>query len=74
MLHEDLVVSTAFPRNAHLMPVLSSVANALSAYYRCFNPMDNGQVELSTIWQLAAAHHRRVCFTRNRSPALPLPR
>ncbi|ORA40556.1 citrate (Si)-synthase, partial [Mycolicibacterium celeriflavum] len=43
-----------FPRNAHPMPVLSSVVNALSAYYQdALDPMDNGQVELSTIRLLA---------------------
>ncbi|MEQ0574154.1 citrate/2-methylcitrate synthase [Mycobacterium tuberculosis] len=36
------------------MPVLSSVVNALSAYYQdALDPMDNGQVELSTIRLLA---------------------
>ena len=34
MLHEDLKrFYDGFPRNAHPMPVLSSVVNALSAYY-----------------------------------------
>ena len=55
MLHEDLKrFFDGFPRNAHPMPVLSSVVNALSAYYPdSLDPMDNGQVELSTIRLLA---------------------
>lgn len=55
MLHEDLKrFFDGFPRNAHPMPVLSSVVNALSAYYPdALDPMDNGQVELSTIRLLA---------------------
>src|SRR5579875_3651476 len=55
MLHEDLKrFYDGFPRNAHPMPVLSSVANALSAYYQdSLDPMDNDQVELSTIRLLA---------------------
>lgn len=55
MLHEDLKrFFDGFPRNAHPMPVLSSVVNALSAYYQdALDPMDNGQVELSTIRLLA---------------------
>ena len=55
MLHEDLKrFYDGFPRNAHPMPVLSSVVNALSAYYpEALDPMDNGQVELSTIRLLA---------------------
>lgn len=55
MLHEDLKrFYDGFPRNAHPMPVLSSVVNALSAYYQdALDPMDNGQVELSTIRLLA---------------------
>ena len=43
-----------FPRNAHPMPVLSSAANALSAYYQdSLDPFDDAQVELSTIRLLA---------------------
>ena len=43
-----------FPRNAHPMPVLSSAVNALSAYYQdSLDPLDNKQVELSTIRLLA---------------------
>ncbi len=55
MLHEDLKrFYDGFPRNAHPMPVLSSVVNALSAYYQdSLDPMDNDQVELSTIRLLA---------------------
>ncbi|KAA8963426.1 citrate synthase [Mycobacterium sp.] len=55
MLHEDLKrFFDGFPRNAHPMPVLSSVVNALSAYYPdSLDPVDNGQVELSTIRLLA---------------------
>ncbi len=55
MLHEDLKrFFDGFPRNAHPMPVLSSAANALSAYYQdSLDPMDNEQVELSTIRLLA---------------------
>jgi citrate synthase len=55
MLHEDLKrFYDGFPRNAHPMPVLSSVVNALSAYYPdSLDPMDNGQVEQSTIRLLA---------------------
>src|SRR6201991_131035 len=55
MLHEDLKrFFDGFPRNAHPMPVLSSVVNALSAYYQdALNPMDAEQVELSTIRLLA---------------------
>lgn len=51
MLHEDLKrFFDGFPRNAHPMPVLSSVVNALSAYYQdSLDPSDNDQVELSTI-------------------------
>ncbi|HEU0191612.1 MAG TPA: citrate synthase [Mycobacterium sp.] len=51
MLHEDLKrFFDGFPRNAHPMPVLSSVVNALSAYYQdSLDPADNDQVELSTI-------------------------
>jgi citrate synthase len=55
MLHEDLKrFYDGFPRNAHPMPVLSSVVNALSAYYPdSLDPPDNAQVELSTIRLLA---------------------
>jgi citrate synthase len=55
MLHEDLKrFFDGFPRNAHPMPVLSSVVNALSAYYQdALDPMDSEQVELSTIRLLA---------------------
>jgi citrate synthase len=55
MLHEDLKrFFEGFPRNAHPMPVLSSVVNALSAYYPdSLDPMDNAQVELSAIRLLA---------------------
>lgn len=55
MLHEDLKrFFDGFPRNAHPMPVLSSAANALSAYYPdSLDPMDKEQVELSTIRLLA---------------------
>ena len=51
MLHEDLKrFFDGFPRNAHPMPVLSSVVNALSAYYQdSLDPSDGDQVELSTI-------------------------
>jgi citrate synthase len=55
MLHEDLKrFYDGFPRNAHPMPVLSSVVNALSAYYPdSLDPTDNDQVEVSTIRLLA---------------------
>jgi citrate synthase len=55
MLHEDLKrFFDGFPRNAHPMPVLSSAANALSAYYQdSLDPLDKAQVELSTIRLLA---------------------
>ncbi len=55
LLHEDLKrFFDGFPRNAHPMPVLSSAANALSAYYQdSLDPFDPEQVELSTIRLLA---------------------
>ncbi len=55
LLHEDLKrFFDGFPRNAHPMPVLSSAVNALSAYYQdSLDPLDNKQVELSTIRLLA---------------------
>ncbi len=55
LLHEDLKrFFDGFPRNAHPMPVLSSAANALSAYYQdSLDPLDKEQVELSTIRLLA---------------------
>jgi citrate synthase len=55
LLHEDLKrFFDGFPRNAHPMPVLSSAVNALSAYYQdSLDPMDNAQVQLSTIRLLA---------------------
>jgi citrate synthase len=55
LLHEDLKrFFDGFPRNAHPMPVLSSAANALSAYYQdSLDPFDPQQVELSTIRLLA---------------------
>ena len=55
LLHEDLKrFFDGFPRNAHPMPVLSSAANALSAYYQdSLYPFDKDQVELSTIRLLA---------------------
>jgi citrate synthase len=55
LLHEDLKrFFDGFPRNAHPMPVLSSAANALSAYYQdSLDPFDDEQVELSTIRLLA---------------------
>ncbi|MDM2348101.1 citrate synthase [Mycobacteroides abscessus] len=55
LLHEDLKrFFDGFPRNAHPMPVLSSAANALSAYYQdSLDPHDDAQVELSTIRLLA---------------------
>src|SRR3981189_3275590 len=47
MLHEDLKrFFDGFPRNAHPMPVLSSVVNALSAYYQdALAPTDPEQVD-----------------------------
>ena len=55
MLHEDLKrFFDGFPRNAHPMPVLSSVVNALSAYYPdSLDPVDKAEVDLSTIRLLA---------------------
>jgi citrate synthase len=55
LLHEDLKrFFDGFPRNAHPMPVLSSAANALSAYYQdSLDPFDPAQVELSTVRLLA---------------------
>ncbi|GAA3968285.1 citrate synthase [Gordonia caeni] len=55
LLHEDLKrFFDGFPRNAHPMPVVSSAANALSAYYPdSLDPKDPEQVELSTIRLLA---------------------
>ena len=55
LLHEDLKrFFDGFPRDAHPMPVLSSAANALSAYYPdSLDPDDPEQVELSTIRLLA---------------------
>lgn len=55
MLHEDLKrFFDGFPPNAHPMPVLSSVVNALSSYYLdALDPMDIEQVELSTTRLLA---------------------
>jgi len=55
MLHEDLKrFFDGFPRNAHPMPVLSSVVNALSAYYPdSLDPVDKEEVDLSTIRLLA---------------------
>ncbi len=55
LLHEDLKhFFDGFPRNAHPMPVLSSVVNALSAYYEdSLDLHDHAQVELSTVRLLA---------------------
>jgi citrate synthase len=55
MLHEDLKrFFDGFPRNAHPMPVVSSAVNALSAYYQdSLDPVDNEQVEQSTLRLLA---------------------
>ncbi|QXQ15987.1 citrate synthase [Skermania piniformis] len=55
LLHEDLKhFFDGFPRNAHPMPVLSSVTNALSAYYEdSLDLHDQAQVELSTVRLLA---------------------
>ena len=55
LLHEDLKrFFDGFPRNAHPMPVVSSAANALSAYYQdSLDPKDPEQVELATIRLLA---------------------
>ena len=55
LLHEDLKrFFDGFPRNAHPMPVVSSAANALSAYYPdSLDPKDPEQDELSTIRLLA---------------------
>ena len=55
MLHEDLKrFYDGFPRNAHPMPVLSSVVNALSAYYPdSLDPADTEEIDLSTIRLLA---------------------
>jgi citrate synthase len=55
MLHEDLKrFYDGFPRNAHPMPVLSSVVNALSAYYPdSLDPADTEEINLSTIRLLA---------------------
>jgi citrate synthase len=68
LLHEDLKrFFDGFPRNAHPMPVLSSAVNALSAYYQdSLDPMDNEQVELSTI-RLLAKLLQEIC-----RPAVPL--
>ncbi|MDT5130829.1 MAG: citrate synthase, partial [Mycobacterium sp.] len=55
LLHEDLKrFFDGFPRDAHPMPVLSSAVSALSTFYQdSLDPMDNEQVELSTIRLLA---------------------
>ena len=55
MLHEDLKrFYDGFPRNAHPMPVLSSVVNALAAYYPdSLDPADTEEIDLSTIRLLA---------------------
>lgn len=55
LLHEDLRrLFDGFPRNAHPMPVLSSAVSALSTFYEdSLDPMDENQVEISTIRLLA---------------------
>ena len=55
LLHEDLKrFFDGFPRDAHPMPVLSSAVSALSTFYQdSLNPLDDEQVEISTIRLLA---------------------
>jgi citrate synthase len=55
LLHEDLkLFFNGFPRDAHPMPVLSSAVSALSTFYQdSLNPLDDEQVEISTIRLLA---------------------
>lgn len=55
LLHEDLRrLFDGFPRNAHPMPVLSSAVSALSTFYEdSLDPLDEEQVEISTIRLLA---------------------
>jgi citrate synthase len=55
MLHEDFkAFFSGFPRDAHPMPVLSSAVSALSTFYQdSLDPLDQDQVEISTIRLLA---------------------
>ena len=76
LLHEDLKrFFDGFPRNAHPMPVLSSAANALSAYYQdSLDPFDDEQVELSTIRLLAKMPTiAAYAYKKSVGPAVPLP-
>jgi citrate synthase len=63
MVHEDLKrLFDGFPRDAHLMPVLSSSVNALSTYYQDYlDPLDPEQVEISTIRLLAKVPTLAAC-------------
>ena len=76
LLHEDLKrFFDGFPRNAHPMPVLSSAVNALSAYYQdSLDPLDNKQVELSTIRLLAKLPTiAAYAYKKSVGPAVPVP-
>lgn len=55
LLHEDLRrFFSAFPYDAHPMPVLSSAVNALSTFYQdSMSPFDEEQVDLSSVRLLA---------------------
>jgi citrate synthase len=55
LLHEDLRrFFDGFPRDAHPMPVLSSAVSALSTFYQdSLDPLDDEQVEISTIRLMA---------------------
>ena len=55
MLHEDMrLFYDGFPRDAHPMAILSSVAGALSTFYQdSLDPHDSGQVDVSVIRLLA---------------------
>ena len=76
MLHEDLKrFFDGFPRNAHPMPVLSSVVNALSAYYPdSLDPVDKARgrpVHDPAAGQ--AADYRRLRLQEVGGSAVPLP-
>ena len=76
MLHEDLKrFFDGFPRNAHPMPVLSSVVNALSAVLPGFAGPDGQRAGRAVDDPAAgqAAHHRRLRLQEVGRPAVPLP-
>ncbi|WGW10562.1 citrate synthase [Saxibacter everestensis] len=72
LLHEDLRrFFSAFPYDAHPMPVLSSAVSALSTFYQdALDPFDEEQVELSSV-RLLAKLPTIAAYANRKSQGLP---